>query len=485
MRFTGSLIPTLIWFISSIQCLNIESSSPSNDTISILTNHFKIIKDLLPYSKTSKPQIKEARPLIKVLKDGVPINFHKAPAVIIASNRTDYLFGYGNKLLVLTEIKTITEFATAIVSPTQEFDALQLELSTLSLETSALTFESSVDSQFTIVNTPTTQEPKVSSNVLQMDAFEQIKKLEKLVLDLRLEMKDQQKSFNAQLLDVHTARNTVPVYTTHIITSVIPLYAPEERSTVSHKIVSIASSSTTGIHETQSIDTLSKHKMNRKNILNKKPPPNSVLIAPQFQFHERLATKTAAAYLKPKIVWTNFPTTTATSMFDNFILNNLIDETDSETESGETESADGYYYYYSYEDDEKEDDSDEITAQILFSESKLPATTKPFEDPFERVSMENNKFEPANTLKAKKFTNTACGTSTTAIASFENTIFDIPKFFYGNRRKKSNSFKTNNNTIRFDVFDWIFESGTASQKVHGLVLVSISVLLGTCLLFIL
>ena len=54
-------------------------------------------------------------------------------------------------------------------------------------------------------------------------------------------------------------------------------------------------------------------------------------------------------------------------MFDNFILKNLVDETDSEIDSGETELSDDYYYYYSYEDDGKEDDSDEITAQILLS----------------------------------------------------------------------------------------------------------------------
>ena len=189
--------------------------------------------------------------------------------------------------------------------------------------------------------------------------------------------------------------------------------------------------------------------------------------------------------MKPKIVWTNFPTTTATSMFDNFILKNLVDETDSEIDSGETELSDDYYYYYSYEDDGKEDDSDEITAQILLSNSELGTKTPNFEDPFEQINIEDNKVISVNTPKTKKPTTTVFGTSTSALSTFESTIFEIPKFFYGSRRKQPSSFKNKNSTIKFDVFDWIFESGTTNEKVHGLVLVSSGVLLGTCLLFIL
>lgn len=485
MHFTSSLLATLIWFTLPVQSLNTESRTTSNNTISILTNHFQILKDLLPYSKTSKPQIKESRPLIKVLRDGVPVNFHRAPAIIMKSNKTDDLVRNSNKTMVLTEIKTITEFATTTVSPTQEFQALQINLNTLSIETSTPTFQSHDFPPITIEDTPKTLEPEESSDALQRDAFDQIKKLEKLVLDLRLEMKEQQKSFNDQLVDIYTARSIVPIYTTHIVTSAIPSYVPKEEVMVSHDTAPIVSRPRTDIPVSQRIDTISKHKMNGKNILNNNPPPNSVLIVPQFQFHERLATKTEVAYMKPKIVWTNFPTTTATSMFDNFILKNLVDETDSEIDSGETELSDDYYYYYSYEDDGKEDDSDEITAQILLSNSELGTKTPNFEDPFEQINIEDNKVISVNTPKTKKPTTTVFGTSTSALSTFESTIFEIPKFFYGSRRKQLSSFKNKNSTIKFDVFDWIFESGTTNEKVHGLVLVSSGVLLGTCLLFIL
>ena len=235
-------------------------------------------------------------------------------------------------------------------------------------------------------------------------------------------MKEQQKSFNDQLVDIYTARSIVPIYTTHIVTSAIPSYVPKEEVMVSHDTAPIASRPRTDIPVSQRIDTISKHKMNGKNILNNNPPPNSVLIVPQFQFHERLATKTEVAYMKPKIVWTNFPTTTATSMFDNFILKNFVDETDSEIDSGETELSDDYYYYYSYEDDGKEDDSDEITAQILLSNSELGTKTPNFEDPFEQINIEDNKVISVNTPKTKKPTTTVFGTSTSALSTFESTI---------------------------------------------------------------
>ena len=51
--------------------------------------------------------------------------------------------------------------------------------------------------------------------LLQRDAFDQIKKLEKLVLDLRLEMKEQQKSFNDQLVDIYTAKVLFNLYYTY------------------------------------------------------------------------------------------------------------------------------------------------------------------------------------------------------------------------------------------------------------------------------
>ena len=77
-------------------------------------------------------------------------------------------------------------------------------------------------------------------------------------------------------------------------------------------------------------------------------------------------------------------------MFDNFILKNLVDETDSEIDSGETELSDDYYYYYSYEDDGK-DDSDEITAQILLSNSELGTKTPNFEDPLNKSILKTIK----------------------------------------------------------------------------------------------
>ena len=59
------------------------SHSPSNDKISLFLNHFQIFKDLLPHNGDSKPKIKETRPLIQVLRDGVPVNFNRVPALII------------------------------------------------------------------------------------------------------------------------------------------------------------------------------------------------------------------------------------------------------------------------------------------------------------------------------------------------------------------------------------------------------------------
>ena len=79
-------------------------------------------------------------------------------------------------------------------------------------------------------------------------------------------MKEQQKSFNDQLVDIYTARSIVPIYTTHIVTSAIPSYVPKEEVMVSHDTAPIASRPRTDIPVSQRIDTISKHKMNGKYI---------------------------------------------------------------------------------------------------------------------------------------------------------------------------------------------------------------------------
>ena len=65
-------------------------------------------------------------------------------------------------------------------------------------------------------------------------------------------------------------------------------------------------------------------KIHPKDIWNKKNPPNSVLIVPQFKYHHQHATATPLAYSKPKqIMWTNFPTTTP-HIFTKIIIFYLI-----------------------------------------------------------------------------------------------------------------------------------------------------------------
>ena len=91
--------------------------------------------------------------------------------------------------------------------------------------------------------------------------------------------------------------------------------------------------------------------------------------------------------------------------------------------------SDDYYYYYSYEDDGKEDDSDEITAQILLSNSELGTKTPNFEDPFEQINIEDNKVISVNTPKTKKPTTTVFGTSTSALSTLKVQYLKFPNSF--------------------------------------------------------
>ncbi len=380
------------------------SHSPSNDKISLFLNHFQIFKDLLPHNGDSKPKIKETRPLIQVLRDGVPVNFNRVPALIIRKN-----------------ITTIT---------------LEPPITTAT----ALNFLTANRNEYF----------RIGSTTSRADPLYEIKRLEELVLNLKKEMLDQQEQFKNELLKIYQPSPIQRNLITPTITSLIETTKTSfSQLSTSSEIIVIPESLHHVEVQTTEIGHVTHHhkseKIHPKDIWNKKNPPNSVLIVPQFKYHHQHATATPLAYSKPKqIMWTNFPTTTPHIFYENnhFLFNHeqlarstsvsddieeyeIVQEmTDTELEESDTS------------DEVQEVQTDkEVIERTFLQQARLNRPRPTFEDPF--VDLQ--------TIMTVTMTN----------QTLEDSY--IPR---SSRRKgaKHNEGFNEQPSFKFDVFDWIFEN---------------------------
>ncbi|RCK55439.1 putative GPI-anchored protein 27 [Candida viswanathii] len=445
------------------------SQAPSNDTISLFLNHFQIFKDLLPYNDDKRPKIKETRPLIQVLKDGVPVNFNHVPALIIRKN-------------VMT-----------------------------------ITLEAPATSELTIAEAPEAtdsslfmgERPRKSVN--RMDPLDEIRRLEKLLLSLKKEMMDQQEMFKNQLMSIYHASpaergSVLPTMTTlvtHTTTSlVVPSLADHMTTsmelhpsvdlnptiaTLSTSITSTTETLPASITSTTEPSPPPNHhhadKIHPKDIWNQKNPPNSVLIVPQFKYHQKDATVTAMAYSKPKqIIWTNFPTTTPHIFYQNnhFLFHHdepttapeFVEEhelvQDQVEEAAEPEQLE-------VTEAQAEEEVGEIIEKTFF-QARFNRHRTTFEDPFLDLMGPTRmvRAEPATTL----ITTTTSTTTTTTTTTTSTTQSAADSYTPRPQRRKSSVFQSaclDNPSFKFDVFDWIFENASCalnSMKMTILVVLS-------------
>ncbi|KAL6452678.1 PGA27 Predicted GPI-anchored protein 27 [Candida maltosa Xu316] len=357
-------------------------------------------RHLIPHTQ-QKLQIKETRPLIEVSKDGVPLNYHKVtPVMVIKSNNSDPI--------VVTKTITIVKS-----EPTNEYTLQQIE---------------------------PTAAPAPQIN--KVDALKEIKRLEKLLLNLKEEVASQEETFKKEFMKYYS-----------------PKFIERQSSklTVTSTESSFSTTSTiptTTHHPTNPID-----KNNPKDIWNQKNPPNSVLIVPQFKSHDRSTTITNFIYSKPtQIIWTNFPTTTPQAFYESngFLFRDRnsdgsSDEVESEQEntSGTSSEEDEEEEVEEVEDDEMSDGSEPVESEDIFHDARIRiTTTRTFEDPFE--------------------------TSQTSIVSIITTTssheYTYPTSTSRKRKPSMFNFHTNH-SVKFDVFDWIFENKSSNANSLKVVLV--------------
>lgn len=468
MYITCIIVILLTSLSYGMTILQNTSQTPSNDTVSLLLNHFQIFKDLLPHEGDSRSRVKENRPLIQELKDGVPINFNKVPVLIIRKNITT----------ITLEPPTATE----------------------------TTFE-----------TVTRDGHKINHNLKKFDSksdpLGEIKRLEKLVLNLKKEMLDQQQEFRSQFMKVY---QPTTVETNLIISTLTSLIEPTLTSLIEPTLTSLAvhatitmtpglfsTNETLGGTESMDHDLVTKapetieveitrtntyqqrHKSDKihpKDIWNQKNPPNSVLIVPQFKFHRQDTTITGLGYSKPKqIIWTNFPTTTPHFFYrDNHFLFNhdgpTITTDFMEETTAEYETSDIVKGNESLEEMVEEE-------EMINSEDELVNSGEEYEEEELEEVIENTIFHQAKINRPRTFedpfvelyTITETNPSMT-ISTDEQTLIDsyIPR---PNRRKNVlNQYDFQDHpTFKFDVFDWIFENTGSMMNDMKKVVVILSI----------
>ncbi|CAK9440466.1 uncharacterized protein LODBEIA_P45660 [Lodderomyces beijingensis] len=123
----------------------------------------------------------------------------------------------------------------------------------------------------------------------EIRAFDEIRRLERAIINLKKDMDTQQHNFRKQVDKLQ--RKQKSQVRMKIVPEVAPAQIPEKVSILP-------------VEPTSSVAAESpEEKVKGKDVLNRKNPPHSVYISPQFQNHPRTQVKGEVHYNKPKIPW--------------------------------------------------------------------------------------------------------------------------------------------------------------------------------------
>ncbi|RLV93642.1 Iron-sulfur protein IND1 [Spathaspora sp. JA1] len=278
--------------------LNTLASIPLDEQICVQSDAGKPIVISDPDSLIVKPYFDIARPLLLVSGAGVPVHYN---GHVPKKNKQEI---QSKRIVMFTKLETF--YSTLIKSEVEEEETItasqdNLEtdvpivedgessvydqpITALSLDTGTTRYHDNVTTEIADNTLSlTTTEPKQ-----EIQAIEEVKRLEQLLFDLRQEMLHQQESFRQMLSIYHNAPKVQPTSSTE----------PE-------------------LSETDKPLVWDHEKNHAKNVLNQKNPSNSVFIVPQFQNHKKENDISEYhSYAKPKVAWNDVVLTSDTIKFD-------------------------------------------------------------------------------------------------------------------------------------------------------------------------
>ncbi|CCG21615.1 Pga27 GPI-anchored protein [Candida orthopsilosis Co 90-125] len=263
-------------------------------------HHINFLKEVLPRRKTL--ELNHANSLVSISHEGVPVNFDGARLDIGLPPLADTNNPMLNQSKTINQniltssmpfetgslIHKIMTYSHPLVSKTQH--------SRVASGAESIKVSTAVSSELIYLSSPP------STPTLEFDTLSEIRRLESLLADLREQMNRQEVSFRKKM-----ARGSEGPT---VVTSLEMLPQSVHKSISGMSVASIIE------NEYISDSGISKSKINGRQIMTRKNLPNSVMVMPQFQHHTRSKIQSDLPYHKPKIVWAEHPTSTATSVIE-------------------------------------------------------------------------------------------------------------------------------------------------------------------------
>nr|WOG36193.1 uncharacterized protein [Candida metapsilosis] len=239
--------------------------------------HINFLKEAFPRRKTLG--LNHTISLVSISNEGVPVNFGEAhldskttPSLVIENLSFNMSGGEVTAFVPSETVMTVPEVETRL-SMVSEASQLMNSVS------DAITVSAATAYALKHQVVPTSE----------FDALAEIKRLEMSLEELREQMSQRELSYMKQLEKVDQG----PV-------------AIMEKATSKVSTVPIS-------YETYVKTVASTPKINGRQIMTGKPPSDSVMIKPQFQYHTNQKANMGLPYHKPKIAWNEVPTSTTSA----------------------------------------------------------------------------------------------------------------------------------------------------------------------------
>lgn len=238
--------------------------------------HINFFKEAFPRRKALG--LNHTISLVIILNEGVPVNFGEAhldskTTLSLKENLSFNMSGGKVTAFVPSEtVMTVPEVKTR-----------------LSMVTEAPQLMTSVNDSITVSAATAYSLKQQVVRTSEFDALAEIKRLELLLEELREQMSQREVSYMKQLEKVEQGPVTV-------------------MGTATSKVSAVPIS-----YETYVETVVSTPKINGRQIMTGKPPSDSVMIKPQFQYHTNQKVNIGLPYHKPKVAWNEVPTSTTSA----------------------------------------------------------------------------------------------------------------------------------------------------------------------------
>lgn len=233
--------------------------------------HINFLKEAFPRRKALG--LNHTISLVSILNEGVPVNFGEAhlDSKTTLSLKENLSFNVSGG-----EVAAFVPSETVMTVPKVE--------TRLPMVTEAPQLMTSVNDVMTVSATTACTLKQQAVPTSEFDALAEIKRLEMLLKDLRGQISQRKLSYMKQLDKADQGPFTI-------------------NETPSSKVSAVPIS-----YETYVDTVISTPKINGRQIMTGKPPSDSVMIKPQFQYHTNQKVNIGLPYRKPKIAWNEVST---------------------------------------------------------------------------------------------------------------------------------------------------------------------------------